>query len=343
MTVRISQHTSDGQEWDAFVRGQPRWTHWHLYGWRSVLDRIFGHQCLYLEARTRTDELAAVLPLVRVRSRLFGHFLVSMPFVNYGGPLGSGVGIRALVEESARLATRDRVKLLELRSREPLPTELPASHRKITVLLDLPGSPEALWKRFPAKVRSQVRRPEKEGVTVREGLAEIGPFYEVFAQHMRDLGTPAQSLAFFQAIAEVFPADVRVACAYLGETPIAAGYGFFWRDEFEITWASALRAQKHLSANMLVYWTLMRRAIADGASVFNFGRCTPGSGTHRFKVQWGGRDELLWWYQHSTQPEAIASTPSPDHARYALATRLWSRLPVSLTTRVGPSIVRYIP
>jgi hypothetical protein len=94
---------------------------------------------------------------------------------------------------------------------------------------------------------------------------------------------------------------------------------------------------------MLVYWALMERAIADGASVFNFGRCTPGSGTHRFKQQWGSRDEALWWYQRSTDASAAASTPSPDSAQYALATRIWSRLPLSITTRLGPSIVRYIP
>jgi len=343
MAIRVSQYTRDGGDWDAFVREQPRWTHFHLHGWRAVLERVFGHECIYLEAREPGGALVGVLPLVRVRSLLFGHYLVSMPFVNYGGPLGTPAGISALVDETTRLAARDRVRLLELRSREPLPTELAVSHRKITALLDLPGSAEELWRSLPAKVRSQIRRPQKEGIEIRMGPDQLDAFYGVFARHMRDLGTPAQSFEFFQTIADQFPRDLRVACAYFEGQPIACGCGFIWGSEFEITWASALRAFKHLSANMLVYWTLMEAAIADGAHVFNFGRCTPGSGTHRFKAQWGARDEALWWYQRSADSDPRASTPSPEHGQYVLATRIWSRLPLSITTRLGPSIVRCIP
>lgn len=343
MTVRVARFTGLANEWDQCVRSQPHWTHFHLYGWRSVLERVFKHECIYLEARDSTGALVGILPLVRVRSVVFGHYLVSMPFLNYGGPLGTDAAVRALCVESIKLAARDNVRLLELRSRQELATDLTASHRKITVLLDLPSSEDALWKKLPAKVRSQVRRPQKEGIEVRVGLDQLEPFYSVFAAHMRDLGTPTQSLAFFSAIAEAFPSDVRFACAYLGDQPIACGCGFLWGSEFEITWASALRAHKQLAANMLVYWALMQRAIADGARVFNFGRCTPGSGTHRFKQQWGTRDEMLWWYQRSGFPNSVAETPSPDQGHYALATQIWRRLPLAMTTRLGPSIVRYIP
>ena len=342
MTLQVLNSTI-AADWNAFVRSQPNWTHFHLYGWRSVLERVFNHECLYLETRSTHGEITAVLPLVRIRSLLFGHYLVSMPFVNYGGPLGSNEGIGALLEHASGLAERDRVQLVELRSRASLPTSMPVSHRKITVTLDLPDSEEAFWRSLPAKVRSQVRRPQKEGVIVRVGPDQVNAFYKVFAHHMRDLGTPAQSLAFFQCIAEEFPNDVRFACAYLGEQPIACGCGFSWRDEFEITWASALRSHKQLAANMLVYWALMQRAIADGAHLFNFGRCTPGSGTHRFKQQWGAHDEELWWYQHGGAGVSATQTPSPDSARYAFATEVWKRLPLSMTSRLGPSIVRYIP
>jgi FemAB-related protein (PEP-CTERM system-associated) len=342
MTIQVSRFAGSPIEWDRFVQSQPNWTHFHLYGWRSVLERVFHHECIYLEARDATRALVGVLPLVRVRSAMFGHYLVSMPFLNYGGPLGTAEAIRALCQASIDLAEHDGVRLLELRSREPLPIDLSVSHRKITVLLDLPSSDDTLWRTLPAKVRSQVRRPQKEGVEVRVGPEQLEAFYEVFAVHMRDLGTPAQSFAFFKALAEQFPQDVRFACAYLNGEPIACGCGFFWGSEFEITWASALRSHKHLAANMLVYWVLMQRAIADGARVFNFGRCTSGSGTHRFKLQWGARDETLWWY-HAGNADVASEIPNPDQNRYVLATRIWRRLPVALTTRLGPSIVQFIP
>jgi FemAB-related protein (PEP-CTERM system-associated) len=266
-----------------------------------------------------------------------------MPFVNYGGPLGSDAAIGSLVAHATELAQRDGVKLLELRSRVPLRVDLPVSHRKITVLLDLvAGDPDAVWKQLDAKVRSQVRRPQKEGVTVRFGADQVTPFHAVFARHMRDLGTPALPRRFFQAIADAFPDSAWFACAYLGDQAIAGACGFRWASEFEITWASALNAYNRIAPNMLVYWSLIERAARAGLTVFNFGRCTPDSGTHRFKRQWGSRDEPLWWYQHAA-PGAVAATPSPDDGAYAWGPRIWRHLPLALATWLGPRIVRSIP
>src|SRR5439155_1957590 len=121
----------------AFARAQPQWTHFHLFGWRTVMRRALGHEGVYLSARDPDGGLMGVLPLVRVKSLVFGHYLVSMPFLNYGGPLGSEAGVQALVAHATGLAQRDGVKLLEVRSRGPLPIALPASHGKVSFLLDI--------------------------------------------------------------------------------------------------------------------------------------------------------------------------------------------------------------
>ena len=343
MTLRVARFDGAVEEWDGFVRASAGWTHFHLLGWRSIIERVHRHECLYLAARDEGGRLAGVLPLVRVKSLPFGHFVVSMPFLNYGGPLGSDAAVAALVAHAVELARKDGVRLLELRSRVPLPVDLPASHRKITVLLDLPaGDPDKLFSGLKAKVRSQVRRPQKEGVVVRFGLDQVAPFFTIFARHMRDLGTPTQPRRLFEAIAERFPDDVWFGCAYLGSRAIACGCGFRWASEFEMTWASALAEFNPIAPNMLLYWAFLERAAKEGLAVFNFGRCTPGGGTHRFKQQWGGRDEPLYWYQYAAGATA-ASTPSPDDGAYAWGPRIWKRLPVALATALGPRIVRGIP
>lgn len=305
------------------------------------MERVFGHECIYLEARDDTARLAGVLPLVRVRSVLFGHYLVSMPFLNYGGPLGDDAAVRALAAHAARLAGAGGVRLLEMRSARELPLDLPVSHRKITVLLDLPGSTEALWKQLDAKVRSQVRRPQKEGIAMRFGPDQVGPFFDVFARHMRDLGTPTQPRLLFSTIAELFGDHVWFGCAYHAEQPVACGCGFRWGNEFEMTWASSLNAYNRVAPNMLLYWSFMERAIHEGVRVFNFGRCSPGAGTHRFKRQWGSRDEPLWWYDLASRNGA--TTPSPNDSGYSWGPRLWKHLPERVATALGPRIVRYIP
>jgi FemAB-related protein (PEP-CTERM system-associated) len=266
---------------------------------------------------------------------------MSMPFLNYGGPLGTPGAVQALAGRAAEMARAGGAKLLELRSREPLPIDLEVSHRKITVVLDLdPGGPEKVFEGFKAKLRSQVRRPQKEGVTVRFGADQVAPFYEVFSRHMRDLGTPVLSRALFEQIAATFPEDAWFGCAWKDGVPIACGAGFAWNGEFEMTWASALRAWNSISPNMALYWAFMERASAAGLKLFNFGRCTPGSHTHKFKLQWGSRDVPLYWYQVA---KAAAATPSPDEGPYALATRVWMKLPLPVANLLGPRIVRGIP
>lgn len=306
-----------------------------------MIEESLGHDCLFYGAWGPDGTLEGILPLVRVKSLVFGHYLMSMPFLNYGGPLGTPDAVRALAETAVDLARESGARLLELRSREPLPIDLGVSHRKVTVVLELPGTDEALMKVFPAKLRSQVRRPFKEGLTVRFGLDQVEPFYHVFSRHMRDLGTPVMPRAFFERIAAVFGQDVWFGCAYLRDQPVACGAGFPWNGEFEMTWASALSESNRISANMGLYWEFMRRALAEGVHRFNFGRCTPGGGTHRFKRQWGAADEALWWYQHPAgETEA---TPSPDHGPFAWGPQLWRKLPLDLTTLVGPMVARFLP
>lgn len=344
MTLTIERYGDDAGQWDAFGRTQRGWTHYHGIGWRDVMSGVYGHDCPYLVARSDAGDIQGILPLVFVRSPLFGRYLVSMPFLNYGGPLGSDEAIRALAREAQRLADADRSKLLELRSAVELPIDLPVSHRKITVVLPLAGDgdTEAIWKALGTKLRAQVKRPQKEGVTVRFGADQVDPFFDIFAHHMRDLGTPTQPKALFRAIASRFGEDVWFGCAYLNDRPVAAGCGFRWGDEFEITWASALTEFNRVAPNMALYWAFIERAGRERLTRFNFGRCTPGSGTHRFKRQWGAIDEPLWWYQYARGGGDV-STPSPDQGGFGLAVRVWKRLPLPLTRALGPRIVRYIP
>ena len=341
MSVQVERFSGPSTEWDTFVRSSAGWTAFHLHAWKPLLESLYAHECPYLVARSEAGSIVGVLPLVRVRSRVFGHYLVSMPFVNYGGPLGSPEAVIALTDRAIALADAGKVRLLELRSRTALPIALTASHRKITVVLDLPTDVELLRKQIGSKLRSQIKRPEKEGVVIRFGPDQVTPFFDVFSQHMRDLGTPAPPEAFFREIADRFGESAWFGCAWLGDRPVACGAGFRWGNEFEMTWASSLYEFNKLSPNMLLYWAFMERAINERLTLFNFGRCSPDSGTHRFKRQWGSRDEQLWWYQHTTV--GPASTPSPDDGAYAWGPRVWRHLPVSLTSRLGPLIVRYIP
>jgi serine/alanine adding enzyme len=350
--VIVEAYAGDAAVWNGRVETDPAGTFCHLYGWAGAIADGLGHD-VELLAATSAGELVGQMPIARVAGPL-GSYLVSTPFLNYGGPIGTPEAVRALIEHAVAAGRRTGVDLVEMRCRHrtwnaggngavpaALPEHVRVSDRRLTVVLPLPEDPDELWDALRSKVRSQVRRPLKEGMEARFGTEQLDAFYGVFARNMRDLGTPVLPLGFFRAMLAHFPGLVRVGAVYHAGEPVAGGFGFLWRGEFEMTWASSLREFGRLAPNMLLYWAFMRHAVEVGARSFNFGRCPPDSGTHRFKRQWGGEDEPLPWLQWSTA--GAAGTPSARSGRFALATAVWRRLPVPLATRLGPWIARTIP
>lgn len=337
--VTVQVHTGDGGEWDAAVGALPDATAAHRYAWKSLIEDVYQQECLYLSAR-RGDRITGLLPLVDVRSLFFGRVLVSMPYLNAGGPIGGDAEVASLAQHAVQLASTRRVRRLEFRALRELPIGLPASMEKIGCVLDLPGSSDDLWKSLGSKLRSQVRRPQKAGVEMHFGADQVDAFFRVFSRNMRDLGSPSHASRFFAAIAQRFGNQAWFGCAYLRGEPIAAGCGLQFGDEVEMTWASTVREYNPLSPNMLLYWAYMERAGNIGLKRFNFGRSTPGSGAHRFKRQWGARDVPLFWHRWPDVPHAA---PTPERGALSLASRLWQRLPVPLATAVGARVRGGIP
>jgi serine/alanine adding enzyme len=337
--LRVARADRGDPYWDDFVRGAPNSSFCHLSGWGGIVEDVLGREYIPLVAVTPDGDWEGVLPLVRVRAPLLGHSLISMPYLNYGGPIGTPDACRRLIDAARFEAYESRADSLQLRCRQPVAGQPAPDAHKVLVLLDLPDSTDALWSSFPAKLRSQIRRPLKDDMEFRTGPAELDPFYEVFARNMRDLGTPVYARAFFQAMATRFDNVVFAAIHYRGRA-VAGACGFVWGDEFEITWASSVRDYNARSPNMLLYWGLMQHMIERGVKVFNFGRSTPEAGTHRFKKQWGGADVPLPWL-HWSQRAAAADNGPGSAARFASAA--WQRLPLRVANRIGPPLACRLP
>lgn len=340
--IRIVSFVGDGAEWDEFVRRAETSTFCHLLGWREIITDVFGHRCPYVLALDESGARTGVLPLVHVKSRLLGNYLVSMPFLNYGGPIGSSQAMTALARAATEEAQRAKVDLLELRGRHAVDADLRISHRKITVTLDMPPTVEALWsKGIPPSRRRQIKRAQKEGMEFRLGQDQLEPFYEVFARNMRDLGTPVLPRRWFERIAQVFPDIVFFGAIYYRNQPVAGGCGFLWRDEFELSWVSSVHEYNPMMPTMLLYWSFMEHLVARDVRVFNFGRCTPGGRTHQFKLQWGGVDVPLPWAQWS--PHHVTSTPSDDRPLLRFAAAVWRHVPLAVANWAGPKLARSLP
>jgi serine/alanine adding enzyme len=363
MKIRLLEKT-DQDAWDSFVHDHPDSTHCHLIGWKEVIEKTYGHSAYYLLA-AQNGKVEGILPLFHMKSLLFGNRLVSLPFMNYGGILGTTAEVEeGLLSEAIILARSLQVTAIELRHISPLSwvkkdgSGCPAPEaegsnlwrptvrgEKVRMVLSLPDSERDLFQTFKSKLRSQINRPQKEGMTAVIGGEELlDHFYAVFSTNMRDLGSPVHSRKFFSQMFRVFHPQLKTGIVYSKSNPVAAGIVFCFRKTVEIPWASSLKEYNKQSPNMLLYWSFLEYATRQKAIQFDFGRSTPGEGTYRFKEQWGSRPQPLLWYvwEESTR-SSERSTASREKDRVPeFAIFLWSRMPVFLTNRIGPRIRKNI-
>ncbi|MCB2141185.1 GNAT family N-acetyltransferase [bacterium] len=222
-------------------------------------------------------------------------------------------------------------------------TNLTNSTNKALMILDLPDSSEELMKSFKSKLRSQIKRPLKEGLYVKTGgLDLVDDFYSVFCVNMRDLGSPVHSKALIQNVIEEYPDQARLVMVYKGQTPVACSMVVGHRDTLKNPWASSLRDYSTLSPNMLLYWTMLEYACDNGYRKFDFGRSTPGEGTYKFKKQWGAEAQPLHWQTVALNGIAPADGRQNEKSKFEKAIQYWQKLPVSVTKMFGPMIRKHI-
>lgn len=329
---------------DSFLQRSDASSIYHDYRWIRVVEKSFGHRCFYLVCADADDSTTGALPLVQLKSLLFGNFLVSMPYFNYGGVCADRPAVRdLLIEEAVRTARELGASHIEFRQELPLGNDFPVKTRKVSMRLRLPASGADLWKSFPSKLRSQIRKPQKEGMTVRVSRQEeLENFYRIFSINMRDLGTPVYPKRFFRNILDQFPDNSWICTVSSGTTPVASGFLVGFKEKLEIPWASSIRRYNRLGPNMLLYWSCLEFACDRGFRVFDFGRSTEGESTYRFKEQWGASPYPMNWHYWLAEKGALPEI-NPDNPRYRFAIRVWKRIPVPLTRLIGPRIVRNIP
>ncbi len=328
----------------AYVDQHPGASIWHRPVISNFIESTYGHRTRYLCALDRNGRMVGVLPVVRLQSRLFGNFLVSMPYFNYGGVLADNKEVASILIAAADLwrKTLDSGHL-ELRSGRDYGLDLPQKTDKVTFWLPLPDNSDELWASFQPKLRSQIRRGQRElaGFTI-GGPELLDEFYRVFSENMRDLGTPVYGRIFFQNLLSSLKGHVWLVIARIDEQAAGCAFLTSYRGRMEVPWASTLRRYNHASINMIMYWRMLEFAIQQGCEVFDFGRCSRDAGTYRFKQQWGAHPLKLYWDYVLPEGKALPAL-NPDNPKFKLMIAVWQRLPVWAANLIGPHIVKVLP
>ncbi len=338
--IRVRDWSGDAQTWDAYVQHAPEGTVCHLYGWREVIKRAYRHRTFYLAA-THQGRICGLLPLVLIRSRLFGRHLVSMPFMDYGGVVTvDGAEVRHQLVEAAMQLARAHQATLSLRCGTDQDLDLPVWLDKLTMRIDLGTDIDALWKWLPPERRNRIRKGRKHGLAVSfHTHDQLEAFYRIFATNMRDLGSPVHSLHFFHQMFASLAPYLRLILVWHQGDPIAAACCLFYKDTVTIPgWISALRPYFSLCPNQVLHWELMRFGIEHGYRILDLGRSSKDTGTFEAKRQWQATPVQLYWYHF---PDVPRSQSKPNG--FSRHVSLWQRLPLPLANAVGPRLRKSIP
>jgi len=322
--------------------GDPHPSHLaHARQWAAVIRRAYGHHPLYIAAEDVAGH-RGILPAFIVRRPLVGPVVTSMPFLDGGGPCSASSDlveplITRLVEEAGRVGARH----VELRSTYKLAVAAAAPmEHKVNMVLSLPSDPDLLWHKLDRATRSQIRKAEKSGLSVETGNSEhLDDFYAVFASRMRELGSPVHAKSFFSAVVDGFGDRARVVIVRKGTKTVGGLIALATDDVVTVPWASCLTEHFKECPNMLLYWETIRAACRDGFGRFDFGRSTRGSGTYRFKQQWGAEAQPLFWYSIPVDNPARAKAGDAGKGTFV---SLWRRLPLAVTRRLGPRVRKYL-
>ena len=329
----------DAAAWERFVLGCPEATFFHRVGWREIFGDVFRHRTHYLLAE-RGAEIVGVLPLVEIRSRLFGHSLSSLPFAVYGGVAATDPSAVGPLHAAARdLARELGVQHLELKNRQPREPQWPRQDLYVTFRRPIAPDVEANMLAIPRKQRAMVRKGIQRGLAS-ELDAGVDRFFALYADNQRRHGTPPHGRRYFEALKRVFGGDCELLTVMSPQgRPVSGVLSFYWRDEVLPYYAGDLPDARDLAANDFKYWELMRRACERGLKVFDYGRSKRDTGSYDFKKNWGFEPAPLH-YEYALFGRDSVPQNNPNNPRYRALIALWRRLPLPVVNAVGPAIVR---
>jgi FemAB-related protein (PEP-CTERM system-associated) len=317
----------------------------HDSAWKEIIREGYGMDAftlLWVDPGTGNIEGAA--PACYLTSPLFGRNLVCLPYLDYGGILAVDPEIQARLRTELASRASARKAKLEIRSLEPLADLAQSGNTKVAMLLPLKAEgPDAYWKSLDAKVRNQVRKAEKSGVTVTWGRQDrLEDFYRVFCVNMRDLGSPTHSRRFFESVLKHMP-GAQIGTAHREGKCIGGLFRILWRDTLAIPWASTLKEERVHCPNNALYWESIRFAFEQKCGQVDFGRSSKEEGTYKFKKQWLALEKPLHWYQFDEKGGVRTEVRHASTGKLGWVRGVWSRLPLPLANALGPMIRGGIP
>lgn len=290
------------------------------------------------------NKIVGVLPLFEQKSWLFGHSLVSTPFCVYGGVVADDHQIRKTLESAAyELGCDLNVDYVEMRDRHPIESEKPwiAHSQHTTFSCQLPDDPENILSQIKRKQRAVIRHALKNQLSWDNNDAPEQCF-NLYAESVRNLGTPVFSKKLFPALKQAFGSQCEtLIIRNHDQEPVSGVLSFYYKNQVLPYYGGGIHDARALKSNDFMYFQLMHLAHQKGARGFDFGRSKNNSGAYKYKKHWG-MEETPLNYRIALVKATSPPNLSPNNPKYRYFIKLWQRLPLSISQKIGPLLSKYL-
>jgi FemAB-related protein (PEP-CTERM system-associated) len=332
-------------DWDQYVESHPQASPYHRFAWVQSVSDAYEHGNVSLIAY-ESEKVVGVMPCIKMQRPFSNPLYCALPFCDLGFCLADNEAIKqALISKSLELLHRDGGVNFEYRDSSSLSDSENLAGKKVRMLLALPENSAALMAGFKSKLRSQIRKAEKNGLTylIDNSQKQVDDFYQIFAINMRKLGSPVHSKQWFESLFKHYADNIFLSVVYSEDIPVGAGIVVRNGNKISIPWASTVADYNRLAPNMMLYWSLLQHVCDLGCTEFDFGRSTYDEGTYKFKRQWGAEPVPLAWSNLAQSNTLYDSEPDDNVSKIrSLVEVTWSKLPLGLTTILGPKIRKHI-
>jgi FemAB-related protein (PEP-CTERM system-associated) len=340
---------SDQTVWDEYIDGHNDATPYHRFAWLLSIEQAYQHKNVSLLAFSG-DKLVGVLPCIKMQKPFSKVSYCALPFCDLGFGLANDSSIlKTLKSKALTLLTSEGGNNFDYRDSVNASPDDELVGKKVRMVLPLPENSESLMAGFKSKLRSQIRKAEKNGLTdlIDNSQKQIDDFYQIFAINMRKLGSPVHSKKWFECLFNNYAQHIYLSVIYSDAVPVGAGIVLRTGNKVAIPWASTVAEYNKLAPNMMLYWSLLEHVSNLGCTEFDFGRSTYNEGTYKFKRQWGAEPVPLAWsnlFSNLALSETTMAKKNIANVNQirALVEKTWSKLPLGITTTLGPKIRKHI-
>lgn len=333
------------EEWDriASLHG----TIFHSISFSQILIRSFGYRCIYHAIVDEMNRIHALIPLVAGRNLSFKKAAVSLPFVNY-------TDICAVSNDAqdfafgAIQAIKERYNLdyveLRLKDQNPERSGWSANLLNYTFVLPLLEDEEQILALSSGSNRNHVRKVyKKDAFAVSFDGSHLIDFYQVYVRRMKQLGSPAPNIAFFKRFFELLPENSFLLTVLDKESHQVVGGMLLLASPGNSTlyypYGANLSEYNNKYLNNFMYWEAVRFGIRSGLKHLDLGRSQEGSGTYKYKEQWGAKPVQLKYLVYTGDDEGHEA---PNKESLSFFVEMWKKTPSFVTSPIGKRLIKYL-